>query len=476
LTAVLLSGIRGQEAAAPAKRKAPEKIKPGSCLEKGCHAPLATGASIHRPVKKKTCEACHEQDEEDLHEFTYPDEGSELCYGCHKDVTKKKKHVHAPLKDKKRPCLSCHDPHAGQTKHLLRGKTTSDNCLTCHDGMAKGPRFHKSPAVKGCIGCHDPHASDLPDLVRAKQPKLCYTCHEDIQEDAAEAKVVHGPVSVSCGSCHDPHRPLAGKGLKKAGAGLCMTCHKPFADKLAAMSKRHGKLLEKTDCMRCHGAHSGPRRARLLKTPQQLCLACHDKEIKSADGRTIEGLAAAMGEGMKLHGPLAKQDCAACHEPHGNTQFSFLRRSYPSTFYSAYSSDAYALCFKCHDSKLAADSHTVSATNFRNGNVNLHYVHVNKDPKGRTCGSCHAPHASKKPHMLAESVPFGQWKIPIGFTDDKNGGTCASGCHSSKTYSRSAQAAKDAPAKTAAKKPATKPAKPTKLATSPDRRASEDKR
>ena len=418
------------------ERRAPKDIEEGfSCLAKGCHDTLSAGPTIHRPVAKKSCEVCHEQDEETVHEFVYPDTGAELCYGCHDSMTKKK-FVHVPLKDTKRPCLSCHDPHSTQTKHLIKAKTVSLKCLQCHTDLAEGPRFHKSRAVKGCTGCHVPHASDSPKFLKSQPPKLCYSCHEDIQEDLTDAQVVHGPLSVGCTPCHDVHRPLAGKGLKKSGADLCMGCHANFKNKFSSMSERHSKLRDKKDCLRCHLPHVSSRKSLLANTDQKLCLTCHKDNIQSPRGRLIKGLSAQMVKNAHLHGPLSSQKCTPCHEPHGNDQFNFVRKAYPSMFYSPYETKSYALCFSCHDSSLADTSQTTSATKFRDGSVNLHYVHVNKVKKGRTCRTCHSPHASKNPHMLADSVPFGKWKLPIGFREEKDGGTCASGCHLTKTYNR----------------------------------------
>ena len=418
------------------ERQAPTSLEEdSSCLAAECHDTLSAGASVHNPVAEESCDACHEQDDEAVHTFTYPDEGAELCYGCHKSMTKDK-FVHAPLKDAKRPCLSCHNPHSSKAKSLIASESTSALCLQCHADMAKGPRMHKSRSVKGCTGCHVPHASKSPKLLSSQPPKLCYTCHEDIQEDLTDARVVHGPVAIACTSCHNPHKELEGKGLQHSGADLCMTCHAHFDDKYSAMSKRHSKLRENRDCLRCHQAHASGHESLLANTSEKLCLTCHQQELQSRGGRTVRGLAAEMVEGARLHGPLASHDCAGCHEPHGNSHFNFTREAYPSTFYSPYEPETYALCFSCHNSSLAADRQTTIATKFRNGSVNLHYVHVNKARKGRTCRSCHSPHASKNPHMLADSVPFGKWKLPVGFSEEDDGGTCVSGCHLPKTYSR----------------------------------------
>jgi hypothetical protein len=76
-------------------------------------------------------------------------------------------------------------------------------------------------------------------------------------------------------------------------------------------------------------------------------------------------------------------------------------------------------------------------TRFRNGEVNLHWLHVNRE-KGRTCRACHEVHASKNPFHIRDAVPFGSkgWLIEIKFKQTTNGGSCSPGCHSDKTYDR----------------------------------------
>lgn len=434
---VFAASLLGQPAE---KRRAPEKLKPGSsCVAKDCHAKLVGGAVVHRAITKKPCDVCHEQGDETLHKFTFPEEGAALCYGCHKDLTKKK-FSHAPLKDKKKPCLRCHEPHSTASKHLIRTATVSAQCLECHTEMAKGPRYHKSRAVKGCTGCHIPHASDAPKLLRAAPVDLCFTCHEDIKEDMGDAKVAHKALRTGCVPCHDPHRPLAGMGLRGAGdVGACVTCHEGFDQKMSAMSKHHPNLLENAGCRGCHQPHFSGRKALLVKSQQTLCLTCHNKDIKTASGRTLKPMGPQLAtKGMHLHGPLTDGNCGGCHEPHGNRRSSFLREAYPQKLHTAYAPEAYALCFRCHDRSLAADKYALTpvATGFRNGKVNLHYLHVNKPDRGRTCRACHTNHATKNPHMLADSVPFGTWKIPVGFQETGNGGTCTPGCHRKKGYDR----------------------------------------
>jgi hypothetical protein len=114
-----------------------------------------------------------------------------------------------------------------------------------------------------------------------------------------------------------------------------------------------------------------------------------------------------------------------------------LRQYFPREFYNAYSTDKYSLCFNCHNKEIALDSLTTTLTDFRQGNLNLHFKHVNKKERGRSCKACHEVHASNQTKHIRKSVPFGlNWSYPIEYTKHDNGGTCVVGCHRPKTYKR----------------------------------------
>ena len=107
--------------------------------------------------------------------------------------------------------------------------------------------------------------------------------------------------------------------------------------------------------------------------------------------------------------------------------------------YTSFDKSKYELCFRCHESTLVTEERTRTLTGFRDGERNLHFVHVDKVPRGRTCGLCHQMHASKLPKQIAVTVRFGDWDLPIGFNKTENGGSCSPGCHSPKNYERNAE-------------------------------------
>nr|MDA3952452.1 OmpA family protein [Bacteroidales bacterium] len=75
------------------------------------------------------------------------------------------------------------------------------------------------------------------------------------------------------------------------------------------------------------------------------------------------------------------------------------------------------------------------ATNFRNGNVNMHYLHINGE-KGRSCNTCHDVHGTKGKFLISDKVLFGNWEMDMNYVVKEFGGSCATGCHAEEEYNR----------------------------------------
>jgi predicted CXXCH cytochrome family protein len=148
-------------------------------------------------------------------------------------------------------------------------------------------------------------------------------------------------------------------------------------------------------------------------------------------------MAALLAENPDHHGPIRDGNCTACHESHAGDKFRLLKESYPAEFYAPFDLDTFKLCFRCHISDLVLSKSGSGLTQFRDGDRNLHFLHVNR-AKGRTCRSCHEVHASKRPAHIREAVPFGtgEWMLPINFQKTPDGGSCMPGCHEARTYTR----------------------------------------
>jgi len=114
-----------------------------------------------------------------------------------------------------------------------------------------------------------------------------------------------------------------------------------------------------------------------------------------------------------------------------------LKGTYPEGFYAPYRAESYGLCLTCHQRGAFEYERTSEATGFRNGDRNIHYVHVNKSHKGRVCRTCHNVHGADQDKLVqSKTEGFGRWDIPINLETTSTGGTCVVGCHKPKSYDR----------------------------------------
>jgi predicted CXXCH cytochrome family protein len=360
-----------------------------------------------------------------------PLEGKE-CSGCHKRVVSSKVNC---LLAKKDLCEFCHQVPAGGG--LTRPVEAPEPlCFKCHKkDQFKGSFVHGPFAAGACITCHDPHGGNVPGMLRIAGKQMCLKCHKDLSSRFANAKFLHKAAATECTNCHSPHLSEQRYLLTSAAPGLCGKCHEKVArDQQTAVTK-HSPTTEDSACMNCHDPHLAQESRLLLADGLDICLKCHDKKVK-AENQEFADMKQLLAANPYRHGPIQNRDCSACHNPHGSPYFRLLTKQYPQGFYSPFFASNYDLCFRCHDAALATDERTARATEFRDGDRNLHFVHVNKASHGRTCRSCHEDHASTTPEYIGATVLFGTWKLPIQFEKTKNGGSCAPGCHAVEKYDR----------------------------------------
>jgi len=112
-----------------------------------------------------------------------------------------------------------------------------------------------------------------------------------------------------------------------------------------------------------------------------------------------------------------------------------LKENFPIGSYAKGVEATFQLCFDCHDTDLLNVEKTTTGTMFRTGDQNLHYLHVNKE-KGRNCTTCHDLHAANNAQLIATTVKFGRWDMPLNYIPTDDGGTCATGCHKEQSYKR----------------------------------------
>ncbi|UCH82173.1 MAG: hypothetical protein JSW20_05950 [Nitrospiraceae bacterium] len=409
-----------------------------SCITAKCHADMNKVKYVHAPVDEGACDKCHGEapghiKDPKKNKFKAIENISKVCYSCH-DNFRAAKFTHSPVEEGE--CTSCHNPHGSDFKFQMVSKG-GEVCFECHDdGIIKEKWVHGPAAVGGCIACHEPHVSDNKANLRAKGSELCYMCHTDKSESIQKAAFVHQPVSEDCTGCHNPHSAAKEFMLDSGSPELCLGCHEDKKEQLSMVKVKHGALARDKSCLNCHDAHMSQIAKNLTMEPMDLCLSCHDREYKRENGDSVMNITKWLADNKEHHGPIKQKDCSGCHDPHGSNSFRILRNDYPPTFYKPFAVENYNLCFGCHEKTIALDPDTTKLTNFRNGNQNLHFLHVNKAIKGRTCRACHETHASNFPKHIRESVPFGVWDLPVNYEKTDSGGSCAPGCHKIKKYDR----------------------------------------
>ena len=325
-----------------------------------------------------------------------------------------------------RSCGDCHE--AAATPHPQKGLRTfrlaqegSELCKMCHTIKADQKYMHGPVAVGDCTSCHAPHASDNKALLLKKGNDLCFTCHGAIQ-DETKKKVVHDALQEGCTSCHSPHGSPFKKLLSDEGDKLCYQCHSKIGERIEKSKSVHAPIKTEKACASCHNPHAIDGEKLLQKAEKDFCLDCHKNVLKK--NQTV------------LHGPIRQGKCTPCHDPHGSPNDKLLVKAFPADLYVPYTDNEYSFCFSCHNRDLLRFPDTSFATGFRDGEKNLHFLHVNKKEKGRNCKACHAMHGSELPKLIPDKILFGKWDLPLKYTKTETGGSCAPGCHKRYNYDR----------------------------------------
>ncbi len=403
-----------------------------TCVTSSCHGQMGKAKFVHGPAAVGECLYCHQQTGK--HDFKPIKDVAALCYQCHARQDEGD-NIHPPVKDGE--CTGCHDAHQSPNKFQLLD--AGDNlCFLCHDKtrLVGGKFVHTPVAEGGCSSCHNPHSSGFPKMLIAVSNDVCYACHSDKEELAKTKKHTHAPVEESCVNCHSPHSTNFEYSLvADPNQDLCFMCHDDKQEKIENAKVQHAGLKTKRKCLACHDPHFSDYAMQLSQKPQDLCMKCHARAYTDGNRKTAN-MAEVLTNNLSKHGPIRQGDCSGCHDPHGSDNFRILKANFPPLFYSGYNPDNYELCFMCHEKDLARTEFTTTLTSFRNGKQNLHFVHVNKQVKGRTCRACHDAHATNNPRHIRDAVPFGNWGLPIGSSKTETGGACLPGCHQEFKYDR----------------------------------------
>ncbi len=219
-------------------------------------------------------------------------------------------------------------------------------------------------------------------------PSTCIACHED----KTKGKSVHSAMAMGCTSCHEirTNKDVTRvKLITTTPYALCLTCH---ADKNAADIKGTVHSPAVRDCVKCHDPHSSDNKNQLLQATsggekENLCLSCHKVGLN-------------VPEKGSRHAAL-DMGCDTCHTTHktgeiGKPEFDFhLTKAAP------------ALCVDCHDVKDAG----------------LAKAHNNQPFEKADCLTCHDPHQSDVPKLMAKFThpPFADKQCDVCHAPAKDG-------------------------------------------------------
>ncbi len=123
-------------------------------------------------VNCSSCHKVHAEHREWTQEYVL-----DLCYGCHAEVRAQTfLPSHHQVSEGRMNCLSCHDPHGGQTAFAMED-TGRETCFSCHPDKEGPFVYEHAPASEDCMVCHTPHGSVADNLLLANEPTLCLNCH-----------------------------------------------------------------------------------------------------------------------------------------------------------------------------------------------------------------------------------------------------------------------------------------------------------
>lgn len=300
---------------------------------------------------------------------------------------------------------------------------------------------HAPFEIGECGLCHQNGGLNGAGPISGEVNELCFGCHEGMRSAMERARITHSAATGSCTTCHNPHNARFPKLLLDAPPQLCASCHEDVWQLATSAPVRHGSMVTERSCLNCHNPHASNVDSLLSALPFDLCVNCHTRDgLRDNEGVELTNFGELLAENPVAHGPVAAKDCSACHRPHGGENFRLLKNAYPADFYAPFNPENYRLCFECHNEEMVAAAETTTLTGFRDGARNLHYLHVNKQDRGRTCRACHEVHAAPQAHLIRDGVPYGSkgWVLKINYRPTEHGGTCEKTCHAAKSYDRTA--------------------------------------
>jgi DmsE family decaheme c-type cytochrome len=198
--------------------------------------------------------------------------------------------------------------------------------------------------VVDCESCHGPGSLAIKDITR-----------ERVEQDEKEGKRTECDYKTFINYDDLPAPALS---------LICLKCHTANATFNLHNWNVSGHAGNDVSCSDCHKIHAGPDLIVRPRDTYKICFECH--EDKRAEFS------------LPSHHPVRERKviCSDCHDPHGTTSESLLRKD-----------TVKETCTMCHAEK--------------EGPFVFEHADLNED-----CTECHTPHGSVNNNLLKASMPF----------------------------------------------------------------------
>ena len=236
----------------------------------------------------------------------------------------------------------------------------------CAQGQA--PAQQQFVGGQVCQGCH----ADLADSFR-RNPHFNSVASGKLPPERTGCEGCHGPGFEHAISA-DPEKIVRFPALTPAQAQEnCLTCHAGDLGKMHVRTSAHA--TGEVGCTSCHSIHDAHEAGALLAERQRnLCYGCH-QEIRARFEMPFKHR---VNEGA--------MECTDCHNPHGAPVVSWAPAHSSRMVSPSFGNDL--PCVSCHTDKRGP------------------FVYEHPPVRVEGCGSCHEPHGSTTPRLLARPVAF----------------------------------------------------------------------
>lgn len=346
--------------------------------------------------------------------------------------------AHLPMQlpldhDKMLQCTTCHDPHDNTNGQFLRmSNLESQMCIACHEltDWSTNPHATSVAAITtstretwdnlqnisttreaGCQSCHRSHSGGgRPWLLRRDvEEDNCYACHDGTVAQTNILATMQAFSAHPVGQTTGVHSPVENPAQMNAHVE-CSDCHNPHRMQPAASSSAP---FIKPSMHGASGVTSEGLTVAQAEYEYQVCYKCHagvDPVGEPTVNRVIPAadIADAFSPNNASFHPVQTQGknpdvpsllqpwttssrlyCTDCHTssdpaaakgPHGSSFAPLLVRNYNTLDFTVESSQAYALCYDCHNrSSILADQ-----------SFSTHRLHI--VDHNTPCSVCHDAH------------------------------------------------------------------------------------